>query len=111
MKVGHVPARKAALVELQGLLNFGGAGTALGDLAKQFIQQTLQPIALIALNVAAKAAIALPQNLRCLGLRKSALAPPLRSFLKSHLAVLLHVAGPAYGACCMAPPQTGQITC
>ena len=53
---------------LRGDINLGHAGSALGDLAKPFIEQALQTIALIALNMAAKAALALPQNLRCLGL-------------------------------------------
>ena len=53
---------------LRGDINLGHASTALGDLAKPFIEQALQIIAPKALNVAAKAALALPQNFRCLGL-------------------------------------------
>ena len=47
---------------------------------KAFIEQALQTIALKALNVAAKAALALLQNLRCLGLAEATLVPAVICF-------------------------------
>ena len=48
-------------------------------------------------HMAAKAAFTWPQQKGGLGLGQSTLAPALIDFLKSHLAVLLHEAGPANG--------------
>ena len=42
---------------------------------KAFTEQALQTTAPKALNVAAKAALALPRNLRCLGLGQATLVP------------------------------------
>ena len=55
-------------------------------------------------NVAAKAAHALAQQYGRLSLRQPTFVPPLVSFQKSHLAVLLHIAGPAYGVSCIPSP-------
>jgi transposase-like protein len=62
VKVRHVPARKAALVQLHNVIDLRPTGTAFGYLAQPLVQQPLQSIRLKSLNVAAKAALALAQN-------------------------------------------------
>jgi hypothetical protein len=61
VKVRHVPARKAALVQLHNVIDLRPTGTAFGYLAQPLVQQPLQSIRLKSLNVAAKAALALAQ--------------------------------------------------
>lgn len=90
VEVRHVPARKAALVQADSLIAFGCAGAALGDLAQSPVQQAIQAVGLVALDVAAKAALALPEQHGRLGLAEPSLAPAVKHFLKSHLPVLLH---------------------
>lgn len=98
VKVRHVPACKAALVGLHDLVDFARTGSALGNLAQPLVQQAVQSVVLVALDMAAKAALALPEQHRRLGLRQPPTRPSLKSFFESHLPVLLHVAGPAYGS-------------
>ena len=61
VKVRHVPARKAALVQLHNVIDLDPTGTAFGYLAQPLVQQPLQSISLEAFNEAAKAALALAQ--------------------------------------------------
>jgi hypothetical protein len=98
VKVRHVPACKAALVGLHDLIKLRLGSPALGDLAQPLVQQALQSVGPVALDVAAKTALALPQQHRRLGLRQPPSRPSSQSFFESHLPVLLHVAGPAYGS-------------
>jgi hypothetical protein len=94
VEMGHIPARKVVLVQLNGLIDFCTTGTAPGNLTQSLVQQALQAISVETFDVAAKAAFASSQQKGCLDLGQSTLAPTLIDFLKSHFPILLAQVGP-----------------
>ena len=97
MEMRRVPARKTAVVHLHDPVNSHPAGAALRYLTQPLVQQSVQTIGLVTLNVAPKAALALPKTPGRLAQCQSSLCSAITRLFEFHLPVPPHVAGPAYG--------------
>lgn len=111
VKMDQILACKTGFVQRNHLVHLGRAGSALGDLAQSPVQQPLQPVRFVTLDVTAKTALALAQQLSGLTLSQPAFIPANICLFETHLPVLLHVASPADRCVLHRTPQTGQPIC